>query len=113
MAGRRRGPPTCESSWGQLVRADLDLPDPVVEAPVQPDVPKLDLAGFLQLLSQVGGHMMREIAASAGNFRGVCPIIGRLRKSFPQRLSLCHGQVPAFCAGIFYEPETKRPRRSI
>ena len=42
----------------QLVRANLDLPDPVVEAPVQPDVPELDLAGFLQLLSQVGGYRL-------------------------------------------------------
>ena len=26
--------------------------------------------------------MMREIAAKAGNFRGVCPVIGRLNASF-------------------------------
>ena len=48
-----------------------------------------------------GTAMMREIAAWAGNFRGVCPIIGRLRKSFPQRKSLCHGQVPAFLRRYF------------
>ena len=29
--------------------------------------------------------MMREIAAEAGNFRGVCPIIGRLRMSFSRQ----------------------------
>ena len=49
--------------------------------------------------------MMREIAAPAGNFRGVCPIIGRLRMSFPRRRSPCHGTIPAICAGIFYELE--------
>ena len=32
--------------------------------------------------SAAGTAMMREIAARAGNFRGVCPIIGRLRMSY-------------------------------
>lgn len=31
--------------------------------------------------------MMREIAAKAGNFRGVCPLIGRLRDLCERRIS--------------------------
>jgi len=32
--------------------------------------------------------MMREIAAKAGNFRGVCPTIGRLSECCTRRISL-------------------------
>ena len=32
--------------------------------------------------------MMREIARKRGNFRGVCPVIGRLNGSVSQRISL-------------------------
>ena len=45
--------------------------------------------------------MMREIAVKTGNFRGVCPTIGRLRAS-------CHGvyrrdreETGLHCAGFF------------
>ena len=37
--------------------------------------------------------MNREIAAQAGNFRGVCPIIGRLRRICTLRRSLRHEQL--------------------
>jgi len=53
--------------------------------------------------SPPGTAMMREIAAPAGNFRGVCPIIGRLRKSFAMASIAVPWTVPAFCAGIFFE----------
>ena len=33
--------------------------------------------------------MMREIAAKAGNFRGVCPTIGRLKDPLLRRISPC------------------------
>ena len=51
--------------------------------------------------------MNREIAPQGGNFRGVCPIIGRLRRICTLRRSLRHDRIPAVdnCAGIFCEPE--------
>ena len=41
----------------------------------------------------------------AGNFRGVCPIIGRLRMLFLRVYRVTMGQYRPFCAGIFYEWE--------
>lgn len=52
--------------------------------------------------------MNREIAPQGGNFRGVCPIIGRLRRICTLRRSLRHDLVTGrmvSCAGIFHELE--------
>ena len=45
--------------------------------------------------------MNREIAPRGGNFRGVCPIIGRLRRICTLRRSLRHDQLPA---GVCIQP---------
>jgi len=42
-----------------------------------------------------GNAMNREIAPRGGNFRGVCPIIGRLRRICTLRRSPRHDQLPA------------------
>ena len=47
------------------------------------------------------GAMMREIALKRGNFRGVCPTIGRLSESVPRRISPGTGRTGLLCAGFF------------
>ena len=49
--------------------------------------------------------MKREIAWRHGNFRRVCPVIGRLRRNFPRRISPRKANRPAnvgqfSCAGV-------------
>ena len=45
--------------------------------------------------------MMREIAAKAGNFRGVCPTIGRLSECCTRRISPGAVKPACHCAGFF------------
>jgi hypothetical protein len=48
--------------------------------------------------------MKQEIAAEAGNFCGVCPLIGRLKELISRRISPGIRLRPAI-AGLFYGPE--------
>jgi hypothetical protein len=48
--------------------------------------------------------MKQEIAAQAGNFCGVCPLIGRLKELISRRISPGIRLRPAI-AGLFYGPE--------
>jgi len=45
--------------------------------------------------------MMREIARKRGNFRGVCPTIGRLSESIHGVYRLVYGETGLHCAGFF------------
>ena len=45
--------------------------------------------------------MMREIALKRGNFRGVCPTIGRLSEGCTRRISPGAAKTGLLCAGFF------------
>ena len=47
------------------------------------------------------GAMMREIALKRGNFRGVCPTIGRLSEGCTRRISPGAAKTGLLCAGFF------------
>ena len=47
------------------------------------------------------GAMMREIALKRGNFRGVCPTIGRLSECCTRRISPARLKPACLCAGFF------------
>ena len=52
-------------------------------------------------LSRAQSAMMREIARERGNFRGVCPTIGRLSESVHGVYRLVRRKPACHCAGFF------------